>query len=443
MTELHITHEWSSYDDPMAEVGETTARVGIFLDSYCLTKNHDIFSKTIRDQIHVSLYPLAMWFASSWWRLHYEVLPDSARKAPSHDWRMSHEMAAANMGFVWPQIMFSPDNDSVQVWAQASQGHKEEAIRFLNGLDHAYSVPKDQFTREVSSLIGDVIARLHEVGCKDSDLAAIWGFISEDFNNPEERNKRRLEAVLGFDPESCPEKLIIQAIDLEEKIGADSFSELSGAYALDADNRLDAMQRLIQAEGLEGDPDDILVFNTESAPREPWESAVSAARELRKRLGDTLGFLDNSILYDLLGLPAASFKDWLPESRAKASVAGPDGHGKMKFIPRRPHPVAQRFELARFVGDYVRAARHTPESWLVSADLSTARQKFQRAFAAEFLCPINSLVEFLNGDFSEAALEEAANHFSVSEITVDSLLMNNGYLSRNTTNYGMPYSLAN
>ncbi|WP_306004980.1 hypothetical protein [Aquicoccus porphyridii] len=442
MTKLHITHEWSSYDDSIAEVGETTARVGIFLDNYCLTKNHDIFSKTIRDQIHVSLYPLAMWFASSWWRLHYEVLPDSARKTPPHDWRMSHEMTAANMGFVWPQIMFSPDNESVQVWAQASQGHKEEAVRFLNGLDHAFSVPKDQFTRETASLIIDVIARLHEVGCKDSDLATIWGFISEDLKNPTEHNKRRLEAVLGFDPESCPEKIIMQAIDLEEKIGTDSFSELAGAYALDADNRLNAIQSLIQAEGLEGNPDDILVFNVESVTREPWEFAVLAARELRKRLGDTLGPLENSSLYSLLGLPAAGFKDWLPAGRAKASVAGPDGHGKMKFIPRRVHPVAQRFELARFVGDYVRAKWHTPEAWLVSADLSTARQKFQRAFAAEFLCPINSLVEFLNGDFSEPALEDAASHFLVSERTVDSLLMNNGYLPRYTTTYGMPYSVA-
>lgn len=443
MSELHIKHEWSSYDDSIAEVGETTAQVGIFLDGHCLTKNHDLFSKTIRDQIHVSLYPLAMWFASSWWRLHYEVLPDSTRKVPSHDWRMSHEMVAANMGFVWPHIVFSPDSDSVQVWAQASQGQDKEVVRFLNGLDHAYTVPKDQFTRELSSLISDVIARLHDVGCKDTDLAKIWGFISQDLNDPEECNKRRLEAVLGFDPEGCPEGLTMQASDLEKKIGADSFSELAAAYASDADCRLDAMQSLIQTEGMQGDPDDILSFEVESTTREPWETAVSAARQLRRRLGHTLGPLDNSVLYNLLGLPAKSFKDWLPASRTKASVAGPDGHGKMKFVPRRAHPVAQRFEVARFVGDYMRAATHKKEPWLVSADLSTARQKFQRAFAAEFLCPINSLVEFLDGDFSEGALEIAANHFSVSERTVDSLLMNNGYLPRYAANHGMPYSLAN
>ena len=29
-----------------------------------------------------------------------------------------------------------------------------------------------------------------------------------------------------------------------------------------------------------------------------------------------------------------------------------------------------------------------PDSWLVTADLATTRQRFQRAFAAEFLCLI-------------------------------------------------------
>jgi len=82
--------------------------------------------------------------------------------------------------------------------------------------------------------------------------------------------------------------------------------------------------------------------------------------------------------------------------------------------------------------------RH-PRSWLVTADLSTARQKFQRAFAAEFLCPIRSLIGFLDDDFSESAIEDAASHFSVSERTVESLLMNNGYFSRLSPDADMTY----
>lgn len=448
MTNFRITHEWNSYDDSLAEVGETTARVGIFLNGHCLTRNEDIWSKTIRNQMHVSLYPLAMWFASSWWRLHYEVLPDGAQKVPCHHWRMSHEMVAANMGFVWPQIIFSADNDGIQVWAQASQENhasqenKEEAVRFLNGLSHARSVPREQFTQEISTLIENVLARLHETGCKSPDLSAIWSFISEDREDPQEYRKRRLEAALGFDPEGCSDDLITRAIELEDRVGGGSFSELAGAYAQKAENRLHAIQDLVQAEGLEGTPDALLDFTVQDAGQEPWQLAVSAAQEVRKKLGDAGGKMDSSTLQDLLGLPSERLKNWLTKGRPKASIAAPENGRKMKFIPRRTHPVAQRFELARFIGDYVRSIKQTPHSWLVSADLSTARQKFQRAFAAEFLCPIESLVEHLDGDFSETAREDAANRFLVSEKTVDALLMNNGYLPRYVPDSGMPYNLA-
>lgn len=442
MTKLHIAYEWSSYEDDRVEVGETTARVGIFLDNLCLTRNEDIWSKTIRDQMHVSLYPLAMWLASSWWRLHYEVLPAGGKKVPSHDWRMNHEMAAANMGFVWPKIMFSADSDNIQIWAQASQINKEESVRFLNGLDHAYFVQKEQFSKEISSLIENVIARLYDVGCKNSDLAELWSFILEDLKNPLEHRKRRLEAELGFDPEGCPNELIEEAISLEEEIGESSFAELTGAYAGDDGSRIHAIQKLLHADGIEGKPDNILDLSIEEAGREPWEVAVSSARALRKKLGVIQGAMDNSTLQSLLGLREASLKDWIPKDRPRASVAEPENGNKMKFIPRKTHPVAQRFELARFIGDYAHTIRRQPRSWLVSADLSTARQKFQRAFAAEFLCPINALVEHLGGDFSESALEDAANYFSVSEKTIDSLLMNNGYFPRYSADSGMPYRLA-
>src|SRR5690606_18346759 len=125
----------------------------------------------------------------------------------------------------------------------------------------------------------------------------IWGFILEDLKNPAEHRKRRLEAELGFDPEGCPDDLITQAISLEEELGESSFSELAGAYAEIDGSRLQAMQTLIQADGLEGKPEDILHLPIQDTGLEPWEIAVSAARELRRRLGATHGALDNATLH--------------------------------------------------------------------------------------------------------------------------------------------------
>lgn len=61
------------------------------------------------------------------------------------------------------------------------------------------------------------------------------------------------------------------------------------------------------------------------------------------------------------------------------------------------------------------------------AAIVASTQKRQRAFAAAFLCPIDSLIEFLDDDFSETALEAAAQHFEVSERIVTYQLANNGY----------------
>ena len=60
----------------------------------------------------------------------------------------------------------------------------------------------------------------------------------------------------------------------------------------------------------------------------------------------------------------------------------------------------------------------------------TYRQKLQRAFAGEFLCPFEALANMLHGDFSVEAMEDAADHFNVSERTIRTHLANHGLIDR-------------
>jgi len=53
----------------------------------------------------------------------------------------------------------------------------------------------------------------------------------------------------------------------------------------------------------------------------------------------------------------------------------------------------------------------------------TYRQKLQRAFAAEFLCPFEALDDLMEGDFSDEAIQDAAAHYNVSELAVRTLLV--------------------
>lgn len=423
--------EWAPYRDSDKKIGETTARFSMYVDDICLTKCEDGVSGTVHDHVFVSLYPLAMWFAFCWWRLHYEILPDRV----DHDWRMSHEISSANEGFVWPTVRFAPDQDEVHIWARASQSPQQISLRYLNGLEQPHAVPRQQFAKAVSDLIERVILRLENIGLHNTDLVQLWEIVQSDQKDPQTHQKRLIEAKLGFDPEECPEDMIRQAIALEKMLGVNSFSEIAGAYAGENGGRTDSISALADSRGVKGDPDNIPDLKLKTDAHAPWQSAVAAAKELRKKIGRPKGKLADAQLYDLLGLSASAIEKWQPVGRAKASLAGRTNGRVMKFIPRRSYPTSRRFELARFVGDYLRMRedmallkKTDTQPWLVTADVSTVRQKFQRAFAAEFLCPIEDLKEFLGDDFSISAVEDAADEFQISEVAVNSLLMNNGFV---------------
>jgi len=143
----------------------------------------------------------------------------------------------------------------------------------------------------------------------------------------------------------------------------------------------------------------------------------------------------------LLGLRSSEFLAWNPPKRQQISIAVPGANKTLQFHPRKKHSIAKRFELARFIGDYI-LHDGQGEAWLASTDLRTSRQKYQRAFAAEFLCPLDSLQAYLNKDYSESAIEDAAEHFDVSPQTVESMLANNDLIpSTQLSNYleSLPY----
>ena len=145
---------------------------------------------------------------------------------------------------------------------------------------------------------------------------------------------------------------------------------------------------------------------------------------MRKKIDNEEKPLTNKILCDLLGLQESEYDAWQPPERQSISVAVPLKTDGFYYHPRKSHPLAKRFEFARLIGDYLLYGKHG-KSWLASTDIKTSRQKYQRAFAAEFLCPLDNLQDYLNNDYSESAIEDASEYFKVSERTVEMILINN------------------
>lgn len=438
MSDLRISADWMGSASGEAEVAATAALVGIYVDDISLTRNQDIWAKTVRDNVFVSAYPLAMWLASSWWRLNYEPLPT---QQPGHDWRMAHELGASNHGFVWPRVIFIPDGEAMHVWAGATTS-PDQSVQYLQSLDVPKQIPLSGFQRSIERFVQSVLARLDAREIPGTDLAHLWALLQEDRADPEAFRRRKLEAELGFDPEECPQNILEAALKWENKVGQAALSELAPAISSSGKSPdLATLEQLASAEGIVGAPQitpDAIDHLDHGAP---WERAVHDARSLRRKMGNVKDPMPSAQLYHLLGLTSTAAGKWsLPEARLPVAVAMPADGGQLKFVPRKRNVVGQRFELARFLGEYLRSSTNE-RRWLASTDLGTFRQKYQRAFAAEFLCPLDALTTFLDGDFSSYAIEEAAAKFDVSEQVVSNLLLNNGYIHHHSTS-SLPYQMA-
>lgn len=423
MTAFKFTYTWQDSEDRELLYRYTMADLALHIGKVNLFRNENVWLTTIQESALLSAYPLAMWLAFSWWRLNYEPLPAEG-SYPSVDWRMAHELGASDHGFVWPRIIFASDGEIMQIWAVPLNDGDNQSIRYLNGLEPPAYITLADFQRETEAFIHAVCNRLNANRCQNTELESLWQLILNDQCHPEHIKYRSLEAKMGYDPDECPEELIEEALSLEMRMGENAFSELAPVYGKSAmQTPLAAIQEIADGNGLIGVPA-ISTENIAVPKGMPWQRGVAVARELRQMLGSTHNAINNVSLCELLGLKAAKVDEWSPNKRHDVAMAIPSSERQFKFIPRKKHPSAKRFELARFIGDYI-LTESTIQEWLTSTDLRTSRQKYQRAFASEFLCPIAGLQEFLQEDFSQTAIEDAADHFQVSEKTVASLLFNN------------------
>jgi hypothetical protein len=428
-SQFSIIPEWISSESGPQEVRQTSARLRITLDGHVVTRVEDDWSKSVRNEVFLSAYPLALWFAASWWRLRWEP---ALAGSPSVAWRMAHETAAAGYGFVWPRLVFESDGEAVEVLCHRTNAHPTEPIRYLE--DFRESVPVKVFERTIDAFIALVLARLDTVGLSNTELAGIWQELLEERTDPEASVYRRLEAQLGFEPDEAPAETVRRLMTLSSEAGEAAIAEIALVCSgVDPDQRLTEVIEFARSQGIEGRiqlPNDLsqLLERSEFQQSAPWDRGRLLARHARASWALWTDRIEDTTLSDMLNVDIHS-------EQLTTSAKQPLGLGVrngsphcVKFLFHRRHHSARRFEAARFLADILAAPAE--DHWLPATDTKTARQKLQRAFAAEFLCPIIKLREYLNGDLSDEAIEEAGEYFDVSSVMVHSHLANNGLLPR-------------
>jgi hypothetical protein len=321
------------------------------------------------------------------------------------------------------------DGEAIQVWAEATPSDKAP-VKYLTSAHGVIS--GEEFERETDRFLEGVLARLNAVDVRDTELHLLCVELSEERANVELATYRRLEAIAGFDAGEGPHNVLAQLEALVPEAGIGAVQEIATlCTSSESGKTLADTKRLACEPGLQArlnkvvmQPLDAHVYRRTPA----WMRGKEIARTLRRRLAMDGHPVSDSTLCDVLGISPERMLDAPNSAAVPLGLAVRQGQEHLSLHPRRRSVPGRRFELARFVCDHLIAAEK--DRWLPVTDGKTSRQKVQRAFAAEFLCPVDDLTSYLDGDFSDDAIEDAATHFRVGTWAVESQLVNNGVVPR-------------
>ena len=415
---LEIKADWEKLDSGSAEERATFAAIGIRYNHIWLTEAEDAFVKRIRQQVHLSGYRLAEWLAWNWWRLRWEP------RRTTTEWAMAHKLSTIGGGYVWPNITIVSDGERVIFDAQATEPRPDEPLHYIARV--AAIVTAEEFESAVDRFVEQVRGQLREERVTNSNLESIWSHVLKERAIPDMTRRRKLEALLGSDPDEINEAVVNGLVEDSKNLGDLAVEEL----AADRNNEgkpltADDVKGLVRSAGFDSDPGDAVRLNDKAFSALPqcdaaWKRGVAAASALRAQEQLDTSLISNDRLCRLAGVPKNIVQPG--EKTAALSFAFDETPGRGSIVLRSNFEVGRRFNLARLIGDRVAVAaggRLRP-----ATRTSTYRQKLQRAFAGEFLCPFEKLVDFLKGDFSAEMIEDAAAHFNVSDRTVRTHLAN-------------------
>lgn len=414
---FELSANWVFAPNPQArDVAELRLRV----DDEILTRVSDFGRKEERDFVRGSAVSLAFWLADNFWRLRYESLPDG--HAPSTNWRLRHEMTSAAGGTMWPPIMIHSTGERVLFAPAFARPVDIGAFRyvlpamvtvagtaFVDGLDRFFDQVLQTCARAVDGeLLRELVVSLRAERAEAKQAA--W---------------RRIEARLGYDPDTVPQEVMQNLINLEGTVGEAALDEAAAATpgreagvhlasALEAAKASEIIVDLSIARQIAAND-----FQCRSdAP--PWQYGREAAQRVREitGLGDrpvrakAFSELLEVTPQDLLGRSTART---LPYS-ARLRERGERQKVALQSVNQRD----RRFELSCALADEIWAQ----SDFGVISKAKTDRQKFQRAFAQNLLVPFSDLEKRVDpANPTELQIEQAAVHYHVHENVIRRLLI--------------------
>ncbi len=403
-----------------AEERATLCRLRLFVSGENACVFFDPTSKSACDHVTVPAVHLAEGLATDWW----SIFGARDREQRIRDYRT---------GFALPDVTFGFDGSTFEV--------RGEQFSFENPNVRFWSVGPESLSRSaaestLTEFIQGVVAKLAGAGVANSEVALRWSRVSRSRSDPEERAFCEAAGALGADPYEVSEEDAEFIEHAGELFAGEALIEfLAGVGNTARGSVLDWVRRIegrpgeeACLPGLRDIADGIDADAVRGGLGRGWAAGYRAARAFRDVMGIPPGERFSRVS-DVAGkLGARSFRCTEGVAGISALVCRGDEdvrvHVRERGAPNWARQ-AECFAFARAIGDVIcfRDARRSVVNGLRRA----GRQAVGRAFAAECLAPVESVLDMVR---SGRDVDEIAGSFNVSSQVIAHQIENQDRIRR-------------
>jgi hypothetical protein len=428
MSGLELNLAFEALNEGSAEERAAFGLLSMACGEQVLTEGFDHYARAFRLGPLVSGYHAAQWFAWNWWRLRWE-----GRSSVS-DWAFAHHMATIGEGYAWPNVRIWSDGIRTALISDASVRPDAKPFRYVGA--HPIVISSALFERALDEFLPKVIARLRDQSVPQTNLDKVWEEVLAERSDSEIAKRRRLEALMGRDPDSIDDDAIENLVSDCDRLGEEAVNEVAAQQGQKRaiDEKLSArfLEEVAAATGFRSSQKDVVALDigyiTLNNPNKPaWVVGSDVARLLRAQEKLGVDPVDDQLFAQMCGTSVEALTN-RSISQTPISYALDDARGSgSRVVLTAGHHTGRRFALARVLGDRLMYRRG---ALFPATQGYTYRQKAQRAFAAELLVPFEALFDMLSGDYSEDGQQDAADHFGVSPMVVNTILKNRRIIER-------------
>lgn len=423
MTELQIAFDW---EDPAGARGPglraTWARLEIAVGGRPVTRVFDSDNRTVRDYIYTPLLPIAEWFASNWWSLLFEA----QNSTPRQGFADRHNLRFAGEGFALPHLELLPDGRLTTLQWRPWRS-TDARVSFLEA--GTASIESVEFESCCRSFIESVLDRLRLLEVEQTYLDEEWARIVNA--SDDEVEFCRAAAALGVDPFAAGEQEANSILRAHDELAGQPVLEQEFYLAADLGRLGNQLRQLkagtcdLAATGSSWRLDPLPV----AVSCAPWEQGYQLAAEFRQRLGIKELKLSNfAQLVDKLAVGGKAppilrlASEFLFDALVHENI---EGNMAFALDLKKKSDDVKSFALCRAVCEALVNGKKEPTGTRLITTSQTARQKRNRAFAAEFLAPSDLLrQEITSRVVGSDVIEALAEDFGVSPLVIQHQLEN-------------------